>query len=181
MPTNGAFLLKYRGAVRAAPIRVAHPLGGGLAALLAISAHRRVPHRAEGLLLGLAAGALFGVSDVAIKYLTHADGLLSGQSPWTATAMLAGTIAFYASARSLQVGPGVEVIALTSVAANLVAIMGGILVFGEPIGTGPLAIGARFLAFCLVIAGAALMPVQHAPGREPDAGPPLTASASRNG
>jgi hypothetical protein len=43
------------------------------AALLAISAHRRVLHRAEGLLLGLAAGALFGVSDVAIKYLTHAE------------------------------------------------------------------------------------------------------------
>src|SRR5687768_5553717 len=34
------------------------------AVLLAISAHRRVLHRAEGLLLGLAAGALFGVSDV---------------------------------------------------------------------------------------------------------------------
>src|SRR6185295_2300747 len=42
------------------------------AALVAISAHRSVLHRAEGLLLGLAAGALFGVSDIAIKYLTHA-------------------------------------------------------------------------------------------------------------
>jgi hypothetical protein len=67
-------------------------------------------------------------------------------------------IAFYASARSLQVGNGVEVIALTSVAANLSAILGGILVFHEPIGSGPVAIGARMLAFCLVIAGAALMP-----------------------
>jgi hypothetical protein len=37
-------------------------------------------------------------------------------------------IAFYASARSLQIGPGVEVIALTSVAANLVAIVGGVLI-----------------------------------------------------
>jgi drug/metabolite transporter (DMT)-like permease len=135
------------------------------AALLAISAHRRVLHRAEGLLLGVAAGALFGVSDVAIKYLTHAEapprGLLS---PWALTAVVAGVIAFYASARSLQLGPGVEVIALTSVAANLAAIIGGILVFGEPIGSGPLAIGARFIAFCLVIAGAALMPAQRARG-----------------
>ena len=32
------------------------------AALLAISAHRRIRHRVEGLLLALAAGALFGVS-----------------------------------------------------------------------------------------------------------------------
>jgi drug/metabolite transporter (DMT)-like permease len=138
------------------------------AALLAISAHRRVLHRAEGLLLGLAAGALFGVSDVAIKYLTHAEGPLLGLlSPWTLTALVAGVIAFYASARSLQLGPPVEVIALTSVAANLAAILGGILVFDEPIGSGPLQIGARLIAFCLVIIGAALMPT-HAEQLEPD-------------
>jgi drug/metabolite transporter (DMT)-like permease len=137
------------------------------AALLAISTHRHIQHPAEGLLLGLAAGALFGVSDVAVKYLTHANGPLHGLlSPWTLTALLAGAIAFYASARSLQLGPGVEVIALTSVAANLSAIIGGVLVFHEPIGSGPLAIGARFLAFCLVIAGAALMPAQHGEQRE---------------
>jgi hypothetical protein len=74
------------------------------------------------------------------------------------TALVAAAISFYASARSLQLGPAVEVIAIASVAANLSAIIGGILVFDEPIGSGPLAIGARFLAFCLVIAGAALMP-----------------------
>jgi drug/metabolite transporter (DMT)-like permease len=149
------------------------------AVLLAVSAHRRITRRAEGLLLGLAAGALFGVSDVAIKYLTHAEGALHGLlSPWTATALLAGAIAFYASARSLQVGPGVEVIALTAVAANLAAIIGGILVFDEPIGSGPLAIGARFVAFCLVILGAALMPVQHAEEPEPETSRPMAASVS---
>ena len=138
------------------------------ATLLAISAHRRVLHRAEGLLLGLAAGALFGVSDVAIKHLTHAEGPLHGLlSPWTLTALAAGVIAFYASARSLQLGPPVEVIALTSVAANLAAILGGILVFDEPIGSGPLQIGARLIAFCLVIIGAALMPT-HAEQLEPE-------------
>jgi hypothetical protein len=36
----------------------------------------------------------------------------------------------------LQLAPGVTVIAFTSVAANLAAILGGILVFGDPIGTG---------------------------------------------
>jgi drug/metabolite transporter (DMT)-like permease len=140
------------------------------AGLLAISALRRVLARAEGLLLGLAAGALFGVSDVAIKYLTHAEGQFHGLvSPWTLTALVAGIIAFYASARSLQLGPGVEVIAYTSVAANLSAVIGGILVFGEPIGSGPLAIGARLIAFCLVIAGAGMMPSRHAEQPEPDA------------
>jgi hypothetical protein len=86
-----------------------------------ISTRRLVLHRAEGLLLGAAAGALFGVSDVAIKYLTKTPPgpLLGALSPWTLTAIIAGVIAFYASARSLQLGEGVEVIALTSVAANL--------------------------------------------------------------
>ena len=79
-------------------------------------------------------------------------------SPWTAAALIASVIAFYASARGLQIGPGVEVIAITSVAANLVAIVGGILVFRDPVGTGALEIAGRMLAFCLVIAGAALIP-----------------------
>ena len=79
-------------------------------------------------------------------------------SPWTLTVLVAGVISFYASARSLQIGEGVEVIAITSVAANLAAIVGGILVFHEPIGSGALEVGARGVAFCLVIAGAALMP-----------------------
>jgi hypothetical protein len=101
----------------------------------------------------------FGLSDVAIKWLTQAASgpLLGLLSPWTLTAVVAGVIAFFASAGSLQI-EGVEVIAITSVAASLAAIIGGILVFHEPIGSGPLGVGARFVAFCLVIAGAALMP-----------------------
>ena len=47
-------------------------------------------------------------------------------SPWTFAALAASVVAFYASARGLQIGPGVEVIALTAVAANLTAIIGGI-------------------------------------------------------
>jgi drug/metabolite transporter (DMT)-like permease len=129
-------------------------------ALGGISTHRRVRPATEGLLLGTAAGALFGVSDIAIKYLTNAvdGGVLELISPWAAAALAASVIAFYASARGLQLGPAVEVIALTTVAANLTAILGGILVFREPIGNGSLAIGGRLIAFCLVVAGAALMP-----------------------
>ncbi len=151
-----------------------HPQRASLAALIAvegaifasgavlvrISARRHLLPRTEGLILGAAAGALFGVSNVAIKYITQAPpGPLFGfVSPWALTAMIAGVISFYASARSLQIGNGVEVIAITSVAANLTAILGGVVVFHDPIGSGAPAITARFLAFCLVIAGAALMP-----------------------
>jgi hypothetical protein len=55
-------------------------------------------------------------------------------------------------------GRAVEVIAFTSVAANLAAITGGILVFRDPIGVGAPAIVSRVIAFGLVIVGAALMP-----------------------
>jgi hypothetical protein len=72
--------------------------------------------------------------------------------------VVASVVAFYASARGLQLGPGVEVIALTSVAANRTAIVGGVLVFRETIGTDALAIVGRLIAFCLVIFGAALVP-----------------------
>jgi drug/metabolite transporter (DMT)-like permease len=142
-----------------------------LATGLAILSGRHSALRArEGMLLGVAAGALFGVSDIALKYLTNAveNGVLEILSPWSVAALIASVVAFYASARSLQLGPGVEVIALTSVAANLIAIVGGILVFRESIGTGPLEITVRMLAFCLVIAGAALIP---APVRAADPSP----------
>ena len=124
------------------------------------SIHRRVPPAAQGLLLGATAGALFGVSDIAIKFLVDdtASGVLELISPWTAAALIASVVAFYTSARALQIGPGVEVIAITSVAANLTAIVGGILVFRDTIGTGTIEIIGRMLAFCLVLVGAALIP-----------------------
>ena len=62
-------------------------------------------------------------------------------------ALAASVIAFYASARGLQIGPGVEVIALTSVAANLVAIAGGVLIFRDSIGTGAVEFAGRMIAF----------------------------------
>jgi hypothetical protein len=96
-----------------------------------------------------------------------ASGVLELISPWTVAALIASVVAFYASARGLQIGPGVEVIALPSVAANLVAIVGGILIFRDPVGSGAVEIIGRMLAFCLVIAGAALIP---APVRATDAG-----------
>jgi drug/metabolite transporter (DMT)-like permease len=132
-----------------------------IGALLVLGSIRLdLSHRREGMALGLAAGALFGVSDIAIKYLTHAaaDGVLALISPWLLTALAAWVVSFYVSARSLQLGPGLAVIALTSVSANTVAIMGGILVFHDTVGSGPVEIVGRFLAFGLVIAGAALMP-----------------------
>ena len=131
-----------------------------LGGLLLIS-HRVEPlrHR-RGLMLGAAAGILFGVSDISIKALT---GTVPGDvmaiiSPWTLVALAASVAAFYASARGLQVGEGISVIALTSVSANLSAILGGILVFDDPMGGDAIEIVARGMAFAMVIIATGLMP-----------------------
>jgi drug/metabolite transporter (DMT)-like permease len=132
----------------------------GAIALIAGSGRHRMLRARKGLLLAAAAGTLYGVADVAVKFLTDAahGGFLALISPWAAVAALAGVAAFYSAARALQIGPGMGVIAITSVAANLTAIVGGVLVFRETIGVDALAIIARVAAFSFVIAGAALMP-----------------------
>jgi drug/metabolite transporter (DMT)-like permease len=128
---------------------------------LLLLSHRveRIKHR-HGVLLGAAAGILFGVSDISIKALTGTvpGDLLSIVSPWTGVAILASIAAFYASARALQVGEGVSTIAITAVSANSSAILGGILVFGDPLGEDAFGIAARACAFMLVIVAAALTP-----------------------
>jgi drug/metabolite transporter (DMT)-like permease len=118
-------------------------------------------HEHHGVMLGTAAGILFGVSDVAIKALTGtvgSSGLAGFLSPWLLTCVLASVIAFYASARGLQKGEAVPVITLTSAAANVSAISGGILVFGDPMPSDPVGIVVQSFAFVLVIVAAALTP-----------------------
>jgi drug/metabolite transporter (DMT)-like permease len=118
-------------------------------------------HEHHGVMLGVAAGILFGVSDVAIKALTGSvgsEGAFGLVSPWLLTCVIASVIAFYASARGLQKGEAVPVITLTSAAANVTAISGGILVFGDPMPNDPLGIVIQSFAFVLVIVAAALTP-----------------------
>jgi drug/metabolite transporter (DMT)-like permease len=118
-------------------------------------------HEHHGVMLGTAAGILFGVSDVAIKALTGSvggAGVVGLVSPWLLTCVLASVIAFYASARGLQKGEAVPVITLTSAAANVTAISGGILVFGDPMPSDPVGIVLQSFAFVLVIVAAALTP-----------------------
>jgi drug/metabolite transporter (DMT)-like permease len=118
-------------------------------------------HEHHGVMLGTAAGILFGVSDVAIKAITTSLGTGGGiavLTPWLVTCIAASVIAFYASARGLQKGEAVPVITLTSAAANVTAISGGILVFGDPMPGDPFGIFLQSFAFVLVIVAAALMP-----------------------
>jgi hypothetical protein len=133
-------------------------------AALLLSGSAGSPGRASGPLLGIAAGLLLGVANVAVKALTGTvpGDLLSILSPWTLTALIAGAGAFLALARGLQTGGAIPVITLSSVSANLASVGGGIAVFGDPMGSDPLAIAARSLAFAAVIAAVVVLP---APGR----------------
>ncbi len=91
------------------------------------------------MLLGIAAGLGFGISDVAIKALSGDldSGPVGLLSPWSVVIVTAAVFCFYASARSLQIGDGVAVIAVTSVAANLSTILAGLAVFGDRLGNDP--------------------------------------------
>jgi drug/metabolite transporter (DMT)-like permease len=133
-------------------------LGVGLALLLSGHQHERLRAR-PGPILAIAAGLLIGLSDVAIKALTETvpGNLLSILSPWTLAALVASICALYAIARALQLGEAIQVIALSSVAANLAAISGGVLVFGDAIGADTLGIVLRGVAFAAVITAAAFV------------------------
>jgi hypothetical protein len=52
----------------------------------------------------------------------------------------------------------VPVIAITGTAANVAGIVGGIIVFGDPLGGSPLSWIVQFVAFGLVLTAAWLMP-----------------------
>jgi multidrug transporter EmrE-like cation transporter len=131
-----------------------------IGALLIAAPRMGAPVHHHGVLLGAAAGVLIGVSDVAVKALTGmaGDGLLGVvASPWLPLAVLAGVLAFLASARGFQEGEAVPVIASTSTAANLTCIVGGIVVFGDALAAGIL-LGVQLAAFALVAAAALVTP-----------------------
>ena len=134
----------------------------GLGGLLIMGPRMGGPTEHHGIMLGAAAGILFGVSDTAIKALTGITGahgaLAVVLSPWLLVAICASIVAFYASARGLQGAEAVPVIAVTGTAANIAGITGGIVVFGDPMAGGALGVTLQALAFVLVVVASALMP-----------------------
>jgi drug/metabolite transporter (DMT)-like permease len=134
----------------------------GIGGLLLMGPRMGGPVEHHGMMLGAASGVLFGVSDTSIKALTGitaAHGVVGlALSPWLAVAVIASIVAFYASARGLQDGEAVPVIAVTGTAANIAGIAGGIIVFGDPMPASPIGVALQALAFVLVVVAAALMP-----------------------
>ena len=150
----------------------------GLGGLLIMGPRVGVRDEHHGVMLAAGAGILFGVCNVGVKALTgiaSPEGVLALlYTPWTYVAIAGSIGAFYASARSLQDGEAISVIAITGTAANISGIAGGILVFGDPMPSSGLGIALQGLAFVLVIVASALTP---APVRAAH-GTPVAAAAA---
>jgi hypothetical protein len=129
--------------------------------LLIMGPSMGAPAEHHGYMLGAASGILFGVCDVAIKAISGivgshgAAGLLT---PWLLVGLAASVVAFYSSAKALQDGDAVPVIAATGTAANVAGIVGGFIVFGDPLPGSPSALIVQGCAFTLVLGAAWLMP-----------------------
>ncbi len=133
----------------------------GAGTLLILGPRMGAPKEHHGYMLGAAAGILFGVSDVAIKAISGmvgAHGIAGLLSPWLFICVAASVVAFYASAKAFQDGEAVPVIAVTGTAANVAGIVGGFIVFGDPLPTSPVPVVLQCLAFSLVLGAAWLMP-----------------------
>jgi hypothetical protein len=129
--------------------------------LLIIGPRIGAPREHHGYMLGAAAGSLFGVSDIGIKAISGmvtSGGVGGFLTPWLLVSLAASVGAFYASAKGLQDGEAVPVIAVTSTAANVAGIVGGIIVFGDPLAGNPLSLAVQVMAFVLVLLAAWLMP-----------------------
>ena len=127
----------------------------GVAGLLLSLALRRP------VCLALSAGLLWATSDTSIKALSshlHHLGIAVLIHPLAVVILVASLVGLLISARSLQLGDAVPMIALTSAAANLTTIAAGPLVFGEPLPSSSLGLAVRIGAFALVIVAAALTP-----------------------
>ncbi len=114
-----------------------------------------------GVLFGASAGLLWAASDTTIKALSDSIGESAAEiliNPMALLVLILSLAGMLVSARSLQIGPAVSVIAVTSVAANATTIAAGPIVFSEPMPDETIGVIVRVIAFALVICAAALTP-----------------------
>src|SRR3954453_10502678 len=103
----------------------------------------------NGPALAVSAGLLWAGSDITIKALSaHTDlGAAVVVHPFAFVILALSLVGLLVSARSLQLGPVVPVIALTSATANALTIASGPIVFAEPLPDGTAGLLLRLAAF----------------------------------
>jgi multidrug transporter EmrE-like cation transporter len=116
----------------------------------------RAPGRAIGL--SVASGVTLGLSGIFAKELANAPSLAAALTSMDLLLTLAANIVGFALMQgALQAGRGVVIVPIFSVLSNLVPIVGGILVFGEPMSGDGVAGLLRPLAIVLALGGAGLL------------------------
>ena len=133
--------------------------------LVLLAAGIALGHRAgrlaarRGVLLAVLAGLLFALAGIAIKGLTGGAG---DSWPLIASLLLltlgCGALAQYTAVVALQSGGAIETIGLMGLVANASQIVGGVIVFGDPLSPSPLGIALQAAAFAMVCLSALLMP-----------------------
>ncbi|HSS31756.1 MAG TPA: hypothetical protein VLL27_00560 [Solirubrobacterales bacterium] len=133
--------------------------------LVLLAAGLALGHRSErfaarrGVLLAALAGLLFALAGIAIKGLTGGGGdTLALIVPLVALTVLCGFLAQYTAVAALQLGGAIETIGLMGLVANATQILGGVLVFGDPLSPSPLGITLQVTAFAMVCLSGLLMP-----------------------
>jgi drug/metabolite transporter (DMT)-like permease len=129
-------------------------LAGGIALC-----HRSVRLSARrGVLRAILAGLLFALAGIAIKAVTGGAGGPFGIAALVVVVVACGALAQYTAVSALQGGGAIETIGLMGLVANAVQIVGGILVFGDPLSPSPLGIALQITAFAMVCLSALLLP-----------------------
>jgi drug/metabolite transporter (DMT)-like permease len=129
-----------------------------LAAGIALS-HRTARMAARrGVARAVLAGLLFALAGIAIKALTGGSGDWVTIVPLVLVVLTCGALAQYTAVSALQGGGAIETIGLMGLVANATQIVGGVLVFGDPLSPSPLGIVLQGAAFAMVCLSALLLP-----------------------
>ena len=135
---------------------------GGLILLAAAIAlgHRseRLSVHRHGVLRAVLAGLLFALAGIAIKAVLGGSGSIALTAALVFLVLACGALAQYTAVTALQAGGAIETIGLMGLVANAIQIVGGILVFGDPLSPSPTGIALQVLAFAMVCLSALLLP-----------------------
>jgi drug/metabolite transporter (DMT)-like permease len=132
--------------------------------LILIATAIALAHRSErliarrGVMRAVLAGLLFALAGIAIKAITGGAGGPVGIALLVAITVACGALAQYTAVAALQGGGAIETIGLMGLVANAIQIVGGIVVFGDPLSPSPLGIALQIVAFAMVCLSALLLP-----------------------
>jgi drug/metabolite transporter (DMT)-like permease len=132
--------------------------------LVLLAAGIALSHRAErlterrGILRAVLAGLLFALAGIAVKALTGGSGGWPIIVSLVLVTIACGALAQYTAVAALQSGGAIETIGLMGLVANAFQIVGGIIVFGDPLSPSPVGIGLQAIAFAMVCLSALLLP-----------------------